>query len=558
MGLIFERSKYPEVPGVYLMKDVSGSVIYVGKAASLRARLSQYFQQPGFGPKPDSIKTHVLVSQISSIDFVVVKDANEALILESNLIKSYQPKYNMALKDAKHYSYLAITAEEFPRLLLARKNSSGRFRIKAARFFGPFVEGAKREVSARYLRKLFRIRICRKLPKKECLQYHLGACDAPCIGKISAQDYGRNVSALCSVLGGNGEAKELMGSLRARMKEASDNLDYEKAAAVRDQMQSLRIFFERQRVEKVRRTDEDFLWFQRIGGMLHVQMLRSRNGVMGRVERHSVAVKEQEDPEASFCLQYYQPGSGTNADTPDAVDAAVSAGTGRPSPDALQSLALPDAIYTNLPAEAVVQLNSSLRSPVFRVPKGDKSKILEIAAGSLMYSEFDPAVLRLKTELGLQNPPLAIETFDISTLFGEESVGSMVRFVNGQPDKAGYRRFRIKGVEGQDDFAMMKEVVFRRYCRLMDEGGPFPDLVLVDGGAGQLHAAMDGMDEAGIRLPVAAIAKKEEEIYLPERLETLRMHKSDTALLLLQRCRDEAHRFAVGYHRLRRGKRMES
>ena len=524
IDLRFERSKYPALPGVYLMKDAAGDVIYVGKATSLRSRLSQYFQQP-----LDSPKTRALVSQIASIEFVVAKDANEALILESNLIKSYQPKYNMALKDAKHYSYLAITDEAFPRLLLARKNSTGKFRIRAARFFGPFVEGAKREVSARYLRKLFRIRICGKLPKKECLQYHLGACDAPCIGRISAEDYAANVTALCSVLGGKVGAKDLMALLHARMMEASDERDYEKAASLRDQMESLRIFFERQRVEKVRRTDEDFLWFQRIGGMLYVQILRSRNGVIGRAERHSVAVKEQEDPEISFCLQYYPP----EADV------------------------LPDAAYTNLPQEAIAQLNSSLRSSVFRVPGRDKSKVLEIAAGSLMHGEFEPAVLKLKAELGLESPPLVIETFDISTLFGEESVGSMVRFVNGQPDKAGYRRFRIKGVEGQDDFAMVKEVVSRRYSRLVNEGGPFPDLVLIDGGAGQLHAAMDGMDEAGIRLPVAAIAKREEEVYLPEKLETLRMQKSNPALMLLQRCRDEAHRFAIGYHRLRRGKKME-
>ncbi|MFN7990587.1 MAG: excinuclease ABC subunit UvrC [Candidatus Micrarchaeia archaeon] len=517
--MMFERSRYPELPGVYLMKDREGEIIYVGKAGSLRSRLSQYFHSP------EGLKTRLLVSRIETIDFVITKDAKEALILESNLIKSYQPKYNMLLKDAKHYSYLALTDERFPRLLVARKNSSGRFRVKAARLFGPYVEGSKRAISARYLRKLFKIRICGKLPKKECLQYHIGNCDAPCINNITAEDYRKNVDALCSVLEGKSGAQRIIESLGARMIEASKALDYERAASLRDQMDSLRIFFDRQRVERVRKSDEDFLWFQRIGDTLHVQILRSRNGVIGRTEKHSMAIKEQEDPELSFCIQYYSE--------------------------------LPDAVYSNLAPEAAGRLNDALPPGVFRVPGKEKMKVLDIAAKSLVHGEIDPSVLKLKEELGLDSNPLVIEAFDISTLFGEESVGSMVRFVNGRPDKDGYRRFRIKTVEGQDDFSMMKEVVSRRYSRLLQEGGPMPDLVLIDGGAGQLHAAMDGMDLAGVRLPVAAIAKKEEEIYLPNRMDTVRMSRADPALKLLQRCRDEAHRFAVTFQRLRRGKKMQ-
>ncbi len=517
--MIFERSRYPELPGVYLMKDSSGSVIYVGKAGSLRSRLSQYF-----GPQ-ESPKTRMLVSRISSIDFVVTKDEKEALILESNMIKSYQPRYNMALKDAKHYSYLAITKERFPRLLLARKNSSGGFRVKGASFYGPYVEGSKRAVSSRYLRKLFKIRICAKLPKRECLQYHIGNCDAPCIGRISEEDYGRNVESLRSVLEGKEEAKRIIGELSLRMKAASDALDYEAAASLRDQVQSLRIFFDRQRVERTRRTEEDFVWFQRIGDTLHVQMLRSRNGVIGKSEKHAMAIKEQEDPELIFCLQYYQE--------------------------------LPDTVYSNLGPAELARVNAALGTGAFRAPGRDKARVLEIAARSLALGEVDPSVLKLKEELSLGSDPLVIETFDISTLFGEESVGSMVQFVNGKPNKDGYRRFRIRTVEGQDDFSMMKEVVSRRYSRLLQEGERMPDLVLIDGGAGQLHAAMDGMDLAGVRLPVAAIAKKEEEIYLPNRMDTLRMGRANPALKLLQSCRDEAHRFAVTYQRLRRGKRMK-
>lgn len=527
--MTFDRSKYPDLPGVYIMKGKDGSVIYVGKASSLRSRLSQYFGMEAPGPATkNSLKTSILVQQVESIEIVLTKDPKEALILESNLIKNYMPKYNMALKDAKHYSYLAITDERFPRLLVARKNSSGSFRMKAARFYGPYVEGAKRAISARYLRKLFRIRICgQKLPKKECLQYHLGNCDAPCVGKIGEDDYRRNIDAVASVLEGRESVRLIMARLKERMKAASDALDFETAASIRDQIGSLSIFFERQRVEKGGRFDEDFVFFQRIGDSLYVQMLRSGNGVIHKSEKHSAAIKEQEEPEISFCIQYYVGSE------------------------------LPDRIYTNLSEAQTALLNQAFDTKAFHIPGRDKAKVLEIAGKSLVIGSVEPSVLRLKEALSLDAGPITIETFDISNLFGEESVGSMVRFVNGKPEKAGYRKFKIRTVAGQDDFAMMKEVVSRRYSRLLKEGDPMPDLVVIDGGAGQLHAAIDGMDEAGVRLPVVSLAKKEEEIYLPDRLDTLRLPKSDPALKLLQSCRDEAHRFAISFHRKRRGKALE-
>jgi excinuclease ABC subunit C len=518
----FLKEKYPALPGVYLMKDKEGNVIYVGKAASLRSRLSQYFSDRVEG------KTKFLVSQIESIEFIVVKNENEALVLESNMIKNYMPRYNLALKDAKHFSYLAVTNELFPRLLVARKNSAGQFRmkLKSARFFGPFVEGSKRAISARYLRKLFRIRICNKLPKKECLQYHIGNCDAPCIGNISEGEYKKDVDALVSILEGKNEVRLIMKILTERMERASERMDYEHAASLRDQIDSLKIFFDRQRVEKIRRTDEDFVFFKRIGGTLYVQILRSRNGVIGKTEKHSIAIKEQEEPELMFALQYY-------------------------------ASEVPDRIYSNLKTTEIQKLNQALATDAFHFPSKDKAKVLDIASQSLELGEIDSSVLKLKEELKLENNPIIIETFDISTLFGEESVGSMVRFVNGLPDKNNYRRFKIKNVEGQNDFEMIKEVVFRRYSRLLKEGGPLPDLILIDGGAPQLHAAMDAMDEAGVRLPVAGLAKKEEEIYLPGKMETLHLQKNNPALQLLQRCRDEAHRFAISFHRSRRGKKME-
>ncbi len=554
----FERSKYPDLPGVYIMKDGGGTVIYVGKATSLRSRLSQYFG------RVDNHKTQLLVSQIDSIDFLVTGSAKEALILESNLIKTYQPRYNMALKDGRHYSYLAITREAFPRLLLARRNYGGGFRLKNAAFYGPFVEGTKRAISAGYLRKLFKIRVCKKLPKKACLQYHIGNCDAPCCGNISEADYEKNVEALRSVLEGKGEARSVIGSLSSRMKDASLKQDFERAAVLRDQMTSLRIFFDRQRVEGARKVCEDFISFQRIGESLHVRVLRSTNGVIGKAEKYSMAIREQEEPEISFCMQYYSgpapaeaegsPGEPAEALEPHGHGAVGVEKAGRLSTQS----ELPSRIYSNMGEADISVLNSAFGTDAFRHPGREKMKVLEIASGSLAYGELDSSVIRLKESLKLAHNPIVIETFDISTLFGSESVGSMVQFVNGAPNKAGYRRFKIKETEGQDDFAMIKEVVSRRYSRLLKEGSPMPDLVLIDGGLGQLHAAIEGMGEAGVSLEIASLAKKEEEVYLPGRESPLGLPRSDSGLKLLQRCRDEAHRFAISYHRLRRRKEYKS
>jgi excinuclease ABC subunit C len=515
----FDRSKYPETPGVYLMKDSAGAVIYIGKAASLRARLSQYFGSGVSG------KTAALVSQVADIDFVITKDPNEALVLESNMIKSHMPKFNMLLKDAKHYSYLAITDEKFPRLMVARKNSAGGFRVKASRIFGPYVEGSKRAISSIYLRKLFKIRICRKLPKRECLQFHLGNCDAPCIGRISEEEYNRNVDALADVLKGGADGRGIIGALKVRMQNASKAQDYEAAKTIRDQMDALGIFFERQRVERRGGTDEDFMFLQRIGSVLHVRILKSRNGIIRWTEKHDIDVKAQEEPELAFCAQYY-------------ADMAIA----------------PGRVYTNLDEVLSGRLNAALGAEMFRVPHADKIGVLRIASDSLKQAEIEPSVLRLQEALGLLRPPLVIETFDISTLFGENSVGSMVRFQNGKPDKNNYRKFKIRGIEGQDDFAMMNEVVSRRYARLRDEGAAMPDLVLIDGGLGQLHAAQDAIVKLGLELEIASIAKREEEIYQPTRLAPLRLQRSDLGLRLVQHCRDEAHRFAISYHRKRREK----
>ncbi|MFH1685032.1 MAG: excinuclease ABC subunit UvrC [Candidatus Micrarchaeota archaeon] len=515
----FTHSKYPEKAGIYLMKNIDGDVIYIGKARDIRKRLSQYFTGA------HDIKTSILVNQITEIEFILTKNETEALILESNMVKNYQPKYNMLLKDSKHFSYLALTKEKFPRLLVARKNSKGKFKIKTAKFFGPFTDSAKRTISARYLRKLFRVRICNKMPKKECLQYHLGNCSAPCIGKINSEDYQKNINSLEMVLGGKKNAKKIISDLKSQMKKASDNLDYELAASLRDQISSLEIFFGRSNVEQIKRKDEDFAWFQKIGEDLHVHILKSQNGVICRSENQKIQIKHEEEPEVAFCMQYYG------------------------------ELGTDEIVYSNLNEKQIELLNRTLNQE-FKKPSKAKMKVLEIAANSIMHNKIDFSVLELRDELEMKDNPVIIETFDISTLFGTNSVGSMVRFVNGKPDKSGYRRFKIKTVEGQDDFAMMQEVVSRRYSRILSEGGQLPDLILIDGGPGQLHFAIEALEELGINKTIVSLAKREEEVYLPNKMEPLKMDRKSPALKLLQKCRDEAHRFAITYHRKRRDNDM--
>jgi excinuclease ABC subunit C len=524
---VFERKKYPALPGVYIMRDSSSKVLYVGKAKSLRSRLSSYFSSP------KDTKTTALVSRVSSVDFVLAKNEEEALVLEQNLIKNYLPRYNILLKDAKHYSYLAVTKEKFPRLLTARKNSSGEFRIKGKRFFGPYTEASKREVSARFLRKLFRIRVCKKLPKKECLQHHLGNCDAPCAGKVSEKEYSANVDSLISFLEGKrGTSLPIFSLLKKRMEAASKKMDFELAASLRDQIEALKIIFAKQGVERMGRLDEDYLWFERVGDTLYVQKLRSVQGVISGSEKLSAKINSQQEPEIAFCMQHYE--------------------------------ALPDRVYSNLPASSMRRLNAafSLLPPTsqdaFRKPPKSKSRILSLARDSLVHGEIAPSVLKLKEVLGLPSNPVVIETFDISTLFGESSVGSMVRFSNAKPDKSNYRKFIIRESSGQDDFAMMGEVVRRRYSSLIKKGGPLPDLILIDGGLGQLHSAMGALSSIGVPTPAISLAKRDEEIYTSSSTKPISLPKNNSALKLLQMCRDEAHRFAISFHRYRRGKQGKS
>ncbi len=418
MGLDIQQKikTLPLTSGVYLMKDGSGHVIYIGKAVSLRKRVQSYFRPTRGVPS----KTDVLVNEIRAVDHIETFSEAEALLLEASLIKKYQPKYNVELKDDKSYPYIEITGEPFPRISLVRRIAFERGQERAAKgavYYGPYVSAGLVREALTIIRRIFHFRTCDPFPKEACLDYHIGLCDAPCIGNITKKDYARNIRKARLVL--EGEKDILYKNLKKEMEDMSRDHEFEQAAKVRDQIRAI--------------------------GALY---------------------------------------SGTR-----------------------------DINY---------------------------------------FKEAE----QLQRALNLPRLPERVETFDISNIMGNQAVGSMVSFFNGKPDKSNYRRFRIREVEGIDDFQMLAEVIRRRYSRLKREGLIFPDLIIVDGGKGQLSAAVEALALLEVQIPIIAIAKREEEVFLPRKRDSVRLAQDSLALQLVQRMRDEAHRFAIVYHRQLRAKGM--
>lgn len=518
---MIDVSKLPLDPGCYLFKDADGKIIYVGKAKSLRRRVSQYFADKEKDPK-----TERLVEKISGVEFFVTSSEAEALILENNLIKRHKPKYNIDLKDSKRFASIVLTDEKFPRLVVTRN------RTLKGKYYGPFVNAEARDNALKVLRKTFQIRTCGKLPKRECLKFHIGTCSAPCTGKISEEEYKANLEFAGKYLAG--KAEELICALKQEMKTASEKMNFERAAVLRDRISALVMLHDRQKMEREKRQDEDVINYIISGEKVHLIVFSAIGGMLASKQEFSFGLKE--DFLEEFMAQYYAE---------------------NPIP---REIILPDA----LSEESLLALTEYLENTrgdkvTIAVPqKGEKYEMLGLVKknveASLLSGENEANALR--EALRLEKNPKIIECFDISNIQGTDSVGSMVRFRNGEPDKSEYRRFRIKTVEGADDFASIAEVVRRRYSRLKAEGKEMPDLAVIDGGPGQLRAAVSALQIAGAKLPVISLAKRFEEIYRPGKSEPIRLDRKDPGLKLLMRIRDEAHRFAVKYHRLLRSKRM--
>lgn len=526
---ILKEKRVPEEPGVYLMKDKDGKIIYIGKAKNLKKRVTSYFtarHDPNFG-----WKTAKLVSSIADIDFIVTDNEIEAFLLESNLIKRYRPVFNIELKDQQRYTYLKITDEPFPRLLVARRNRNGEFQGPKGKIYGPFVRGSSKFLTVGLLRKLFKIRVCNRMPKTPCLQYFIKNCDAPCIANVTRGQYVTGVASLQDILEGKSSIEKFASEMQDEMKRASDTGDYERAKEIRDTLYRLNNLRVRQKMEKAvnRNPDEEYVGIMKDEkkGIAHIMALRRTRGVISDRKKFEFELVG-DNSLSSFLLQYY-------SSVP----------------------VVPRFVYVNEDLEDRQLLEASLEKiadhkvSIFNIERllsRDKRQLMELISRNLsMYIErgYDPAVVELKKSLKLNVIPEVIDCFDVSNLGTSIAVGSCVRFANNKPDKSSYRKFKISTVAGQNDFAMMGELVRRRYS----SGDQLPDLIVIDGGRGQLGAAVASLRGLGIHdVPCIGLAKENEEIYLQGAREQVVLPRSNAGLKMLQHARDEAHRFGLAYN----------
>jgi excinuclease ABC subunit C len=529
----------PDRPGVYLWKNSAGEVLYVGKAKSLRSRVPAYFAPD----HQDTPERAALAAQIADLETIIVPDEAQALLLENNLIKEHQPRFNIRLRDDKSYPRIAVTvAEPFPRVLVVR-----RIQLQGARYFGPYTDVGTLRQTLGIIRRLFTVRSCHydlpgDAPARPCLDYHIERCRAPCVGYQSEADYRRMIDDVLLFL--EGKTLDVRTRLRERMQVASTELDFERAAQLRDALQWLEQVERPQTVERVGGGDADVIGLARDGDDACGVILRIRDGrLIAREHRFLEQAGGETEAAAlsAFLVRFYLP-----------LEARA------------RRVLLPFA------SEDREGLQSLAPTVEWLVPqRGSNAKLVELAdqnarhlLESLLLESFDveeraaDPVYALGRDLGLASVPRAFVCIDISTNQGRDTVGSLVWFEAGRPKKAEYRRYRIRGPQ-QDDFAAVHEVVTRFLRRRLDETKPLPDLVVVDGGRGQLSAALAAAAQAGAAgLPLVSLAKREEEVYLPGRAEPLRLSRRSPSLKLLQRARDEAHRFAVSYSRNRRAKRI--
>ena len=514
----FKAGDIPTDPGVYLYRNDQEEIIYVGKAKSLRNRVKSYFLN-----KDQPAKTRQLVLHIRSIDWVIVNNEVEALLLENKLIKQHTPKYNINLKDAKTYAYISLTREPFPRILTSRKVS------RKLESFGPYTDGYTRQDLQRLTTKVYKLRTCKTMHKRACLNYHIQKCTAPCVGKVTPDEYAEQVQRARDFLGGNYEGT--LALLNDKMATASQAMQFETALELRNQIASIRLLTQRQIVDNERRYDQDVMVFRQVGEkMLAVQMGVRKGVLLGKKE---FSVDLQPMVEEEFLKAYY-----TTNQIP-------------------REILLNKACWSEPEEKAALEefLSSKRLAPVsLTVPRrGDKVALVQLAEKNLESSlEFDSALVDLQNNLNLPALPRIIECFDISNLGTEHVVSGMVAFKDAKPDKKNYRKFKIKTFTGQDDFASMNEVVSRRYTRQIEEKAQLPDLVVIDGGPGQVHAAKTALEKLGVKLPLIGLAKEREEIYLPDDPTPHSFDINSRMMLLLRRIRDATHDFSVGYNRKRR------
>jgi len=518
----------PLVPGVYMMRDSSDHILYVGKAKSLKKRVKSYFRND-LDPK-----TRALMKQFHHLEYMVTDTEKEALILESNLIKKHMPRYNIRLKDDKRYPYIKVTNETFPRVLITRRVlDDGSF------YYGPFPEATALRKLVKFLKTIFKVRDCKRMDGP-CLNYQIDLCNAPCDNKITQEEYKKLVDNVSFFF--EGKYSEITQALKSEMIEAADNHEYEKAAILRDQLNSVEEVLEKQKMEFTRSLDQDVVASASDSELACVVVFSVREGkIIGKDDfLMSGAENTSEEKIISAFLKQYYTG-------PRHVPSKIII------PKIVEDKKLVEE-WLSEKREAPVSIEIPTEGVEYRLIRM-VSKNAEIILNH--QKEVKGALLDLKKYLGIPRIPKRIEAFDISNISGKMAVGSMVVFENGAPNKKYYRKYKIL-TEGPDDYAMMREMLERRYTNIINDKSPSPDLVLVDGGKGQLNVATDVFKSLGVtNIPVIGLAKEFEHVFIPQTPSPLILPRDSEALLLLQRIRDEAHRFAVNYHKKLRSKELE-
>ncbi|RBR32037.1 excinuclease ABC subunit UvrC [Enterococcus cecorum] len=520
----------PDQPGCYLMKDAQGQIIYVGKAKILKNRVRSYFTGS------HNTKTELLVSEIADFEYIVTESNVEALLLEINLIKKNQPKYNILLKDDKTYPFIKITNEKYPRLLITRKVLKDK-----AYYFGPYPNVGAANETKKLLDRLFPLRKCQVLPKEVCLYYHMHQCLAPCVFQIDPEEYEKMVQAIRRFLGG--DYQEIRQEIVEKMTQAAEDLQFEKAAEYRDQVKAIDTIMTRQKMTQTDFVNRDVFGYYVERGWLCVQVFFVRQGKL--IQRDVTSFPIYDEPEESFLTfigQFYQKAEHI----------------------------IPNEIL--IPEEIDYESVASLVDCKVTQPKrGEKRKLVFLAnknaqvASQEKFALIDKkqektigAIQVLGEKMGIV-APTRIEAFDNSNISGTNPVSAMVVFIDGKPAKKEYRKYKIKTVTGPDDYASMREVIYRRYSRVLKEGLPLPDLIIIDGGKGQVDAAKDVLEnQLGLDLPIAGLAKNDkhktsEMLFGPE-LDVVPLEHNSQAFFLLQRIQDEVHRFAITFHRQLRSK----
>jgi excinuclease ABC subunit C len=529
-------SSLPDSPGIYRYYSKEGDLIYVGKAKSLKKRVSNYFNKQSQYNR----KTEKLVSEINKIEFTLANTEFDALLLENNFIKQYQPKYNILLKDDKTFPYLCILKERFPRIIYTRK-----YLPKQGEYFGPYTSVVSMKSVLELVRQLYSIRTCSLLLSQEnieqkkfkvCLEFHIGNCKGPCEGLQDETPYLEEIAQVRNIL--KGDLSVVENEFTRRMKEAAEAMEFEKAAIHKRKLDLLEKFQTKSLVVNRKLSEIDVVTITSTETDAFVNYMQIREGSIIFSKNFEIKKKLEEADDEILSLVVQELRTTYRSSNPE--------------------------VYTNLP---LVVKSDDFENVVPQI--GDKKKLIDLSLKNALYQKREKEINKeeqkskknkvlhiMQADLRLNQYPKIIECFDNSNFQGTSPVASMVRFVDGKADKKGYRHFNIKTVVGPDDFASMKEIVGRRYKRIMEEEGEYPQLIIVDGGKGQLSSACEALQELGLygKIPIVGIAKRLEEIYYPEDPLPLLISKRSPALLLIQRIRDEAHRFAITFHRLKRSK----